>query len=1097
MSEIAKWLEEIGLGEHAALFAENDIDVDLLPELTDDDLKELGLSLGHRKRLLRAVSDLQTATETAEAPAAAPTPAEEPVGERRQVTVLFADLAGFTQLSSSLDAEDVHELLNRYFAAVDGVIERHGGHVDKHIGDALMAVFGAPVAHTNDPERAVRAALDIHAAVADLDPTLAVHIGVASGNVVASGMGSESHSEYTVIGDAVNLAARLQDLAEGGETLISEAVQRSLADRLDGESRGEVAVKGLEEPVRVWQVRRLAEPTVRRQALVGRDGELAQFDAAVADCLEHGRGQILYVRGEPGIGKTRLVDEFVDHAAARGFACHTGLVLETGTGSDRDAIGAVVRSLLDIGVDAGADERIKRATAAVGDGWIDDRQRVYLHDLLGLPQPADLQGIYDAMDNNARTEGKMTVLVRLLECASQQQPVMLRVEDLHWADASLMPFLSRVAAATADYPVLLVMTSRIEGDPIDQTWRAGARGAAMTTTDLSPLREDDALEMALAALPDDADLARECVSQADGNPLFLDQLLRNADQVAGHEMPASVQSIVLARMDSLDVDDRRALQAASVLGQRFVLDALRWMLDAIEQSFEELVRYTLLIPDDDSLVFAHALVRDGVYASLLTPRRRQLHARAAEWFAGRDPVLHAEHLGQAEDPSAPRAYMVAGRAEVAAYRYERALALAERGLAVAVSRSDRYDLSVLRADILQALGHPSDAIDVLREALSLAETADEKRPLWIAIAASCRLLGDPDGGVSALDEAEALGLGADANSDNKQQAQIHYYRATFHFSAGDIDNCLAQNEAALHCAEMAQDPEWRASAHSGLGDAYYARGQMRTALENFRRCMDLAEQNGLGRIVFGNRFMIGNLLRYQNELGDALVMVNDAVDMARTVENRRSEMYALMLLGEFLMEGNDYEGAESQLTQALSIARNMGNERVIPYFTYDLACARFGQGDRAAAVELLDEAIEISRRTDIAFIGPRVLGAIAVISDDPRRRQDALAEGEEVLAGGHCIAHNHMWFYRFAIDSALADQAWEEAERYADALDAFTEAERIPWADLHIKRGRLTAALGRDPADAQARHELTELRDQASAVGQLAVAAELAEILAD
>jgi tetratricopeptide (TPR) repeat protein len=340
-----------------------------------------------------------------------------------------------------------------------------------------------------------------------------------------------------------------------------------------------------------------------------------------------------------------------------------------------------------------------------------------------------------------------------------------------------------------------------------------------------------------------------------------------------------------------------------------------------------------------------------------------------------------------------------------------------------------------------------------------------------------------------------VGPGTDANSDNKQQAQIHYYRATFHFSAGDIDNCLAQNEAALRCAERAQDPEWSASAHSGLGDAYYARGQMRSALENIQRCLELAEQNGLGRIVFGNRFMVGNLLRYQNELGDALVTINDAVDIARTVENRRSEMYALMLLGEFLMEGNDYEGAESQLTQALSIARNMGNERFIPYLTHDLACARFGQGDRAAAVELLDEAIEISRRTDIAFIGPRILGAIAIVSDDPQRRKDALAEGEEVLAGGHCIAHNHMWFYRFAIDSALADHAWDEAERYADALDALTAAERIPWADLHIKRGRLTAALGRDPGNAQARQELTELRDLANAVGQLAAATQMAEIL--
>lgn len=1090
MSDIAKWLEAVGLGEHAGLFAENDIDIDLLTDLTDDDLKELGLSLGHRKRILRAVSNAPDVEGTPDTPAKAVT---EIAGERRQVTVLFADLAGFTQLSNSLDAEEVHGLLNRYFAIVDSVIERHGGHVDKHMGDGLMALFGAPIAHVDDPERAVRAALEIHAAVTDLDPPLSVHIGVASGSVVASGMGSDQHSEYTVIGDAVNLAARLQDLAEGGETLISETVQRPLADRLDGAARGEVAVKGFDEPVRVWQVTGLAEPTSSRTALVGRDGELRQFDAALADCAKQGRGHIIYLRGEAGIGKTRLVDEFVDHAVAQGFACHTALVMETGAGGSRDVVGVIARGLLDIAANGDEAARVGRVETAISDGWLDDGQRVFLHDLLGLAQPADLPGIYDAMDNSARIEGKLAVLVRLLECVSERQPVLLRIEDLHWADAPLLPYLSRMASATGECPVLMIMTSRIEGDPIDQAWRASTRGSTLTTIDLSPLRDADALAMALAALPDDADLARECVSRADGNPLFLDQLLRNADQVAGQELPASVQSIVLARMDSLKAEDRRALQAASVLGQRFALDALRWMLDTVAQTFDELIRHALLIPDENGLYFAHALVRDGVYASLLTPRRRDWHARAAAWFASREPVLYAEHLSQAEDAAAPQAYVAAAKAEAAAYHYEQALALVDRGLTAVTERADRYALSVLRAELLQSLGQPRDAIVDLRETLNFAETADERRSLWIAIAASCRWLGDPEGGMSALDEAEAVGPGA----EDRQQAQIHFYRATFHFSAGDIDNCLAQNEAALRCAEKAQDPEWRASAHSGLGDAYYARGQMRSALENFQLCLELAEQNGLGRIVFGNRFMVGNLLRYQNELGDALVMVNDAVDIARVVENRRSEMYALMLLGEFFMERNDHEGAESQLSQALSIARNMGNERVIPYFMHDLACARFGQGDRAAAMELLDEAIEISRRTDIAFIGPRILGAIAMVSDDPQRRKDALAEGEAVLAGGHCIAHNHFWFYRYAIDSTLADENWDATDRYADALGAYTAAEPIPWADLHIKRGRLLAALGRNPEDARARDELGTLCESAKDAGQLAILAEMAEVLAD
>ena len=580
MTDIAKWLDAIGLGEHAQLFADSDIDVDLLADLTDDDLKELGLSLGHRKRLLRAIAD--GAGKTA-APEAVPE-GSEPAGERRQVTVLFADLAGFTQLSGSLDAEDVHGLLNRYFAVVDGVIERHGGHVDKHIGDGLMAVFGAPVAHADDPERAVRAAVDIHAAVAALDASLAVHIGIASGNVVASGMGSDQHSEYTVIGDAVNLAARLQDMAEAGETLVSEAVQRYLADRLEGKSRGDVRVKGFDQPVGVWQVSGLLAPAVYRRTLVGRANELRQFDAALADCVERDRGHVIFLRGEPGIGKTRLVEEFKAHAAARRVPCHTGFVLEATSGSDRDTIGAIVRSLLALDAAADAPARAARIDRAVADEWLEDSQRAFLFDLLGLPQPSELAGIYDGMENDARIAGKLATVRRLVESASQARAVLVLVEDIHWADAALLPYLSAMAAATADHPVLLILTSRIEGDPLDSNWRAGARSAALTTIDLSPLREDDALELALAALPKAAELARECVRRAEGNPLFLDQLLRNADQVAGDELPASVQSIVLARMDTLSAPDRSALQAASVLGQRFALDALQWLLDTAERT---------------------------------------------------------------------------------------------------------------------------------------------------------------------------------------------------------------------------------------------------------------------------------------------------------------------------------------------------------------------------------------------------------------------------------------------------------------------------------------------------------------------------------
>ncbi len=225
--DVGAWLRELGLAEYAEAFATNGIDSAILPELTNDDLKDLGIArLADRKRLLKAIEELSSDT----APERREITSSIPAGERRQVTVLFADLAGYTRLTSALGAEEIHALLNRYFEAVDAVVESYGGVVDKHIGDNVMAVFGAPVAHDDDPMRAVRAALTIHERMAALSKEggrlLQAHIGIASGQVVASSTGSDAHREYTVTGDSVNLAARLQDKAQPGETLISDALRR-------------------------------------------------------------------------------------------------------------------------------------------------------------------------------------------------------------------------------------------------------------------------------------------------------------------------------------------------------------------------------------------------------------------------------------------------------------------------------------------------------------------------------------------------------------------------------------------------------------------------------------------------------------------------------------------------------------------------------------------------------------------------------------------------------------------------------------------------------------------------------------------------------
>ena len=785
--DVGTWLSALGLGQYAQAFADNDIDVETLRELTADDLKELGVaSLGHRKKLLAAISDL-----AARASGVQPSqpPPSVPPGDLRQVTVLFADLSGFTKLSSERDPEEVHDLLARFFEAVDGMIERYGGTIDKHIGDNVMAVFGAPVAHGNDPERAVRAAGDIHEAMGklgdELELPLQAHIGVASGQVMASGTGSARHQEYTVTGESVNLASRLDDMAEPGETLISEAVYRAVADLVEVEEAGDVTVTGLDKPVRAWRVRALkgGRPTETRRPFVGRRAELGQFTGVIEACCETGSGKAIYVRGEAGIGKTRLVEEFQSLAKGRGFACHTGLVLDFGVGKGQDAFGALARSFL--GIPPGSGKAVRRAQADKGlaDGLVGPDQLAFLNDLLDLPQPTELRSMYDAMDNATRNRGKQVTVAGLLKRIAERQPVLVTVEGVHWAIALTLNHLAAMTSAVAECTAVLVVTSRVEGDPLDQAWRSGTRGSGLMTIDLAPLRKDEAVALAGAFIDATTRFALRCVERAEGNPLFLEQLLRSAEESKDEDVPASIQSLVLARVDRLPPGDKKALQAAAVIGQRFSLDPLKHLLDEPDYRCTGLIEHYLVRPEGEDYLFAHAMIQEGVYASLLKARKRDLHRRAAEWFADRDPTLRAEHLDRAEDSAAPQAYLGAARAEASGYRYEGARDLVERGLDLAGDRADRYALTSFQADLLRKLGDPKESITAYRRALEVTDSEIAMCQAWIGVAAGVRLLGGYDEGIDALDRAEAV---ARSHHLDLELSQIHYYRGCLLFASASV-----------------------------------------------------------------------------------------------------------------------------------------------------------------------------------------------------------------------------------------------------------------------------------------------------------------------
>ena len=1081
---VEDWLEGLGLGEYAGAFAENGVDLALLPELTNEDLKDLGIArLADRKAILKAIAGLSKGVDHAEAAAPAPVAG---AGERRQVTVLFADISGFTRLSSELDPEETHALLNRYFEVVDSLVGSYGGAIDKHIGDNVMALFGAPVAHTNDPERAVRAACDIHEAMEDLSrelgQALQVHIGIASGQVVASGTGSEAHLEYTVTGDTVNLASRLQDQAAPGESLISEAVYRAASRVASCESRGEVSVKGLQAPVRVWALDRLmAEPVPDRLGVfVGRRAELAQFTALLEESRGQGKGHSILVRGEPGIGKTRLVEEFSRIALEMGFARHKALVLDFGVGKGQDAIRALLRSLLAIPVGGAKEVRKAAADRAVSArGLVSENDRIFLNDLLDLPQPPDLRGLYDAMDTATRNAGKQETLSRLVAAKAERAPLLIIVEDIHWAGQPILDHLASVAATVAECPALLVATSRVEGKTLDQGWLGSLRGCPLTTMELQPLRTSEALTLARDIAERNAPNIDALVERAGGNPLFLEQLAHSASDAAERELPGTLRGLVLARMDRLDEQDRRALQAASAIGQRFSLDALRHLMDDTGYGCGNLMEHRLVRPEGPNFLFAHALIQEGVYSSLLQARRKELHTRAAQWFAGQDSVLHAEHLDRAGDAEAPRAYLAAAREQAGQTRYEGALQLAIRALEIAPA-ADSFALRCLEGELLRNLGSIPESIGSYRQALEAADEGAGRCRALIGVAEGLRLSEDLSELLDVLSEAQAL---AEARSLWPELARIHQLKGGVYFIRGEIETCLEANTASLGAARDAKSPELEIQALGGLGEAEFARGRMISAYGYYDRCIELGREHGLDRVIAANLSMRGQTLLYRNEIEAALNDCREASELGARIRQPRAEMIAA-IVAAYVTESDDPAASKAWATAGLEIARRLGARLFESINLAYLARAAAREGTPSEAARLVRESLAIIRDSEsgMRFLGPQTLGAFVLITDDAHQRRKALKEGRDLLGRG-ALGHNHLWFYRDAMEVCLRTAAWNEVDDYARAFEDYTGAEPLPWSDFFIARGRVLADFGRGRRDEATLLEIGRLRDEAERIG--------------
>lgn len=1064
--DIRGWLETLGLGQYADVFDANHIDAPLLRDLTADDLRELGVgSLGHRKRLLEAIAGLQRPAAT-----------EAPEAERRQVAVLFADLCGFTELSSALGAEETRRIVDRFLRKADELVVEHGGSVDKHIGDATMAVFGAPVAHEDDPLRAVAAAEAIQRAMPLLSAELGRpataplrgHIGIALGDVVAGEIGGAVRRDYTVLGDTVNLASRLVGEARPGETVLDDATWRAVSTRVRATPLGERTLKGIARLQRLWRLDEVREgaPT-GRLPFVGREIELAQISAMLSAARQ---GSILHLRGEAGIGKTRLLSEALNDAAHRGYVSILVRVLDFGAGRHQMPLRVLADALI-----------------AARPDWLEDTGvapglRAALHDVLERPMSPDLATPYSAMQDAHRAALRAEAVAALAAAVSETTPLAIGIEDLHWATGALRAFVQAAARLTVSRPLVLLTTSRPEGDPLDAVFRRELGGASLVVVELGPLHGDAMrrLAQAAASVIDEAQVDR-FVARSGGNPLFLEQLALSAAQAEAPALPGSIRALVQARLDRLGRSDRTALQAASVLGQRLMLPALQALTDEPAYDPRALIDGGLLVRDGATLTFAHALIQEATYASLLSETAGRLHRRAADWLGDSEPELRAQHLDRAGDPAAPQAYRVAAERLRGASRLAAALENAERGLHLARGDSDIVALALLAGRLHLDLGAARLARPHFETALAHAASDESRGEAELGIAESLRITDDLDGAGAALDRALAKAEAADLPG---LASRCHYLRGNLLFPSGRVEACMQEHRAALTLAERAQSPALVARALGGLADGFYAQGQMRSAVDALQRCIAAARDSGAASVEIANRPMAAIAECYMMRLDVVRDMAEAARVMARQAHNPRAELIALHGLMIAAIEAGRPQDALPHVDRARAIVAELGAWRFEAENVIFAAELQAQAGNAALSAAMAREALALCRVHSMVYMGPAIFGVAARLIDDPDERQVLLDEGDALLAAP-TLGHNHFFFRRYAIDTQLAAGRPEEARRHALSLARFAEREPTPLTDLVVRRGVLLA----DAAAGLLTHEgRAELGRRGSAARQLGFA---------
>ncbi len=946
--------------------------------------------------------------------------------ERKTVTVVFVDLVGFTAQAEGLDPEDVREVLSPYHARVRAELERRGGTVEKFIGDAVMAVFGAPVAHEDDPERAVRAALAIRDWSAE-QAHLQVRVAVNTGEVLVDVAARPAEGEAMVAGDVVNTAARIQAAAPVDGVLVGETTQRATRDAIRYRDAPPVRAKGKAEPVRVWEaVDVVSSYGVHvagrtRTPLLGRERELEFLRSILGRVRQEHSAQLVTLVGVPGIGKSRLVAELfqIVDDEPEPTTWRQGRCLPYGESVTFWALGEIVKAeaaILETDAAAEAERKLTDAVARLVP--VETEARWLVGELRALV------GLTGDGDQGAGAEGAAAAWRRFLEAIADRGPAVLVFEDLHWADDGMLDFLDDLVDWLRGAPLLLVGTARPELLERRQAWGGGK--ANTTTISLQPLGDNDIGRLIAALLEQPVqptDEQRALLERAGGNPLFAEQYVRMlAERGTAGELPESVQGVIAARLDALPRREKELLQEAAVLGKVFwpsgVASALRIDEAEAEPLLRSLERKDFVrrerhstVAGNDQYSFQHVLLRDVAYGQIPRRARAEKHRRAAEWIEGLGrPDDHAEllahHYTQAlalsraagvEDESSlvertRVSLRIAGERALALFAYRAAAEFFADALALsALDDRERPRLLVARARALIPLA--GSGFDLVREALDAFRAGGEAEGVAEAATLAARYSWSR-GDRTAVDRymAEALAAVAD-QPGSRVRAEALRVQTGFLMLAGRFEEAIRLGAEALPLIDALGTEEERARLHITIGCARCCLGDS-GGFDEIETGISLAEQIGSPASIVG----YGNLS-------------SELFFFARLADARRAWRQA------------------SELAERYGLARDLRNARAEAGFWAYL------DGSWDEALTIANDAIARAESGDPSYSDSSLLAlraSIRLARGDTAGADADSARAVELARSSDAQAQSHTFCARAAIALAVGDR--DEANRVASEL---------------------------------------------------------------